>query len=1393
MKIEIAFKQTENRKGAKKETMGEFTMSDDVKCNIPLTIERKLKAYSECGHHIERHEIMWHEWNHNKRWLTQIQELILPSFPSYSRHDASHSETIIHNIEMLLGEENIQQLSATDCFAILHTVYIHDIGMCITHADREEILKNKKFCEFLKNLCEGSNSDFNSYAKILLQECFKIEGTEEEQLHYILESKLKVYYAVIYLLGEFRRKEHGEVSQKRLESWLDNPEKLGIGFSTIDIPNRLFYIIASCAAAHTKWDFQEILKLRQEDSGFVLDYVHPRFIAVLLQLGDALDLDNNRFHPLTEEFLGKMPKESSVHWRKHKAIRRLRITNEKISISADRKNQDELRLVRMECDMIQDILKNATFYWSVIKPKDSKACLPTLDQTNLLLNGQSILPELVEVQFEIAQEKAFELLIGNNIYTDQNFVFLRELLQNAVDATKIQYYRDYKRKCSREGYIELKSENTKNNKKELNPLDISKKISPLEYPIIIELAVKKRLHNEMDDEIFEDVTEEDWKNPEKNLQDCELGVLVKIRDCGTGINEKDIRQIADVGTSYEAKKEEIRQMPKWLQPTGTFGIGLQSVFLAGKSLKAYTHAMESQPFDITFYPRQDGKRGYINVMPRKTADMSDPFGSCFELFVPHTKKELHKDNPETWNGRDPFEEGYEDTREIRHSRELLKQMALYLGEIVGEPLFPVQLYIKDCQTEEECRKFYDEDFENKIHNLTVFIGTEKGPLKDIDINKKRNEDRVTWVYNLGKSEDMLGPDEENNIYELDCDNGKLYIWNQKYNTYARIGIDRILTMRAKINSPDSEELMKEKDGIRIYYKGILTSIAEFEEDANLIEYMDIKDTLAREYLKLSRKGFSRKGYDYLQKIYREIIKTARVALAKFDEQAVEFEKKANSNKKSTTEKTEEISSIEKISKKIKELSTKKEKEKEKLEKLCLSSAALIYFAMINEKSEVYSREKSKIRETHWNRLLNEIIEIWKNPENRNNANSVLYNIPVEGEQDEENVSIFEIIQRDNKYMVVSKREIDGEHRWRQYLIRIKKDGDKDNYKEIKDNIEKLRRENTLSNRAEIMKELKEKVTGLSKNKPSEKHKNYLVAHKEQVILKWILDNIPTIAIFASENGNRRENVLGVDICDTVYFDLNMKALVLERIEKKAEKMQRFSVPVWSGFGALSLEETRDSVEFVNRGKLSKAGYGEMIFPLTGQELRDENEKGDENRKKILEEIIDISKIIKENISEDSQQKNLEKNIEDFLKKPLSLENVEDIFKNINGVSEEAKKEIQKKINTIQEQYRKGTDADELGEELYRKYCTKDSKKNTKRYENIREYVHLHGKMKPTYETIDALYERYMCELAQILIYSFYRPIKVETNPDVQIQNIVQKLVDAYNAGLPYRDEVRKRK
>lgn len=136
-----------------------------------------------------------------------------------------------------------------------------------------------------------------------------------------------------------------------------------------------------------------------------------------------------------------------------------------------------------------------------------------------------------------------------------------------------------------------------------------------------------------------------------------------------------------------------------------------------------------------------------------------------------------------------------------------------------------------------------------------------------------------------------------------------------------------------------------------------------------------------------------------------------------------------------------------------------------------------------------------------------------------------------------------------------------------------------------------------------------------------------------------------MAIFASTDGNLRVNVLDVDVCDSVYFDLDMKALILERIQKKAAKTQRFSVPVWSGFGALSLEETRDSIEFVKRGKLSRAGYGEMIFPLTGEvfdrELETYKKKVSECMIESLKRLEKIFNSSAENFNQDQIKKILD--------------------------------------------------------------------------------------------------------------------------------------------------------
>lgn len=482
-----------------------------------FTIERQLEYYASLDKADERYEVMWHAWKHNKRWLCQMMEWIMPSYQHYSRHDETHALSILHNIEMMLGEEQVTKLSASDCFLILHVVYLHDIGMCITHHDRKELMKNKKFIEYLKQNREYGNDIMRKYADLLLTYCQDMRdysGVED-----MLNTKLEIYYAVLYLMSEFNRKEHASIAKDRLDNWIKKPDMLGIGFSTSGVPSRFYYMISACASIHTSWNFNDVLNLPWEDGGFPHDYMHPRFAAVLLQLGDALDLDNDRFHPLIKEFAGDLPALSEIHLEKHQSIRRLRISPNKITIEANCSTSEGLRLVSRECEGIKEILKQAAVHWSAICPAELTAHLPNFEPVKLMLQGKGLDEKIVNLNFVIQQKKAFNLLQGSNIYADNDFVFLRELFQNAIDASKIQYWSDWQ---GSRWY----------NKKAREPETIGKCVSPMAYPIEIEMHISRR-KSYTGECIMLDTQE--TANKYNQEAESEYGVLLRIIDYGVGI------------------------------------------------------------------------------------------------------------------------------------------------------------------------------------------------------------------------------------------------------------------------------------------------------------------------------------------------------------------------------------------------------------------------------------------------------------------------------------------------------------------------------------------------------------------------------------------------------------------------------------------------------------------------------------------------------------------------------------------------------------------------------------------------------------------------------------------------------------------------------------------
>lgn len=231
-----------------------MSVIDERESRVTLTIENRLEIYVG-EKREERNEILWYVWQQNKRWLSNILEWIMPSFPNYSMHDKSHAFSVLHNIEMLLGERQIMKLSASDCFMILHVVFLHDIGMCITNSDRNNLMKNSEFFRFLKDCEEKGNADTRQYAKQLLKHCSEYNVGEE--IEDILKAKLDVYYAMIYLVAEYVRKEHATNSQRLLEKWQEQSDNMGLGygFTNSGIPQRMFHTVGACACVHNSPDF----------------------------------------------------------------------------------------------------------------------------------------------------------------------------------------------------------------------------------------------------------------------------------------------------------------------------------------------------------------------------------------------------------------------------------------------------------------------------------------------------------------------------------------------------------------------------------------------------------------------------------------------------------------------------------------------------------------------------------------------------------------------------------------------------------------------------------------------------------------------------------------------------------------------------------------------------------------------------------------------------------------------------------------------------------------------------------------------------------------------------------------------------------------------------------
>lgn len=565
-------------------------MMQDFKSNMPLTLEMHL---NDLGLRDLASKELVSLYNLLKKRISARLINTRTVFVEYSLHDASHSRTIIRAIERFLGESRIKKLSATDTFMLLVCAYAHDYGMAKTYDKIYEMLGSKAFKEYL------DAKDVNHV------------GLDEDDIDAIQNLKNYMdgkkpniplnwlYRSIIHVIQMYLRPLHAD-------GVFDIKEDFA-GLFGEDLRERFIFgsegIVEICMC-HGK-DFESIFELSQHADGIIGDDFHPRFIATMIRLGDLLDLDNGRF---PEWFLKELsnPKsiiseQSKIHARKHQAITHLLITDTEITVEAHCEPEKPVSrtamLVSEWTDTLKEECKKLVIHWSKIAQPDF-GLPPGNVNIRILVDKKEYSTVNQVFQLKMSQQKAMELLEGTSIYQNQ-YVGIRELLQNAVDASLLQLWMDIKQN-------------------RYKSLGISKKTIQKEKLTLTKFAKINGLH-----EIFSnyDITIELIKNLDKER------VELVIKDRGIGISKDDVDFIADIGSSENNinRKKLIDEMPNWLKPAGIFGIGLQSVFQITDCIEFYTrqHNLPERRIALYSYARSRGRIEISEVPPNKDGLYND--------------------------------------------------------------------------------------------------------------------------------------------------------------------------------------------------------------------------------------------------------------------------------------------------------------------------------------------------------------------------------------------------------------------------------------------------------------------------------------------------------------------------------------------------------------------------------------------------------------------------------------------------------------------------------------------------------------------------------------------------------------------------------------------------
>lgn len=357
-----------------------------------------------------------------------------------------------------------------------------------------------------------------------------------------------------YLIAEFIRRTHHYRAAKVITQ-----HQAHLGRWAFDDPALMRTITDVCVAHGLRQHELEDRGRYPDRRDIKGELVNVRFMAILLRLGDLLDMNYDRACPLLLNAACPLPPDSLAHWTQYQRITHRLTAHDRIEITAKCVNLDEHRFLQDWCQWLVDELRDA----KIVMAKSSRhqnwqppvATLTGDTPTIFIKPAEGATYLFRNWTFELDHEAIFQRLIYD-AYGSSN-VFIRELIQNAADANRCQMF------------YEIGKENS----------------SCPQYPTQVDLERRRRYPIRISLENIEKTNDLSGE--------IEIRQVLVIEDSGIGMDEDIIeRYFLQIGRSYYATEEFRRKFT--FTPTSQFGIGFLSVFAVSDEITVETYKPSSE-------------------------------------------------------------------------------------------------------------------------------------------------------------------------------------------------------------------------------------------------------------------------------------------------------------------------------------------------------------------------------------------------------------------------------------------------------------------------------------------------------------------------------------------------------------------------------------------------------------------------------------------------------------------------------------------------------------------------------------------------------------------------------------------------------------------------------